>query len=424
MHTVIFDMDGVIFDTERIYTLAWDYAGEKAGIGKAGFMNALTLGMSVDKTQEIWRRQFGDAYDEKAVRFYAREFVRDYFAAKGVPEKSGLRELLSFLKKSGWKTAVASSSPSFEVERNLALAGIDGYFDAIVCGDMVRHSKPEPDIYLEACRRLGEKPENCFAIEDSRNGIISACTAGCKTIMVPDLWECDHPTHKLLHLLASDLTEVQRHFEQLSADEQSELEELREILFDENEEKQRPEPVETCSLDELSELLFNEEEDKLTYNVLANTDNGYKIISYEDSDENVQRLLMDYLHYCEWDVGCYLGELLTNGKLLCGEDRAYFMLDGDNVVSFLTLAHTDSIDDDTKPQWIGFVYTDPQYRGCRNMGRLLAFAEDKARQKGFSEVYLATGHIGLYEKYGFSYIGDMTERNGEISRVYVFRTDA
>lgn len=180
-------MDGVLFDTERIYALAWDYAGEKSGIGKAGFMNMRMLGMSVDKTQEIWRQQFGDAYDEKAVRFYAREFVRDYLAEHGVPEKAGMRELLEYLRENGWKMAVASSSPRSEVERNLALAGIDGYFGAVVCGDMVCHSKPDPDIYIKACELLGEKPENCFAVEDSRNGIISAVTAGCKTIMVPDL---------------------------------------------------------------------------------------------------------------------------------------------------------------------------------------------------------------------------------------------
>ena len=158
MKTVIFDMDGVIFDTERIYALAWDYAGEKAGLGKAGFMNLRTLGMSVDRSREEWVREFGERYDEATVRFYAIEFVRDYLARNGIPEKKGLRPLLEFLRGSGWKIGLASSSPSSQVERNLALAGIREYFDAVICGDMVLHSKPEPDIYIKACELLNEKP--------------------------------------------------------------------------------------------------------------------------------------------------------------------------------------------------------------------------------------------------------------------------
>ena len=81
---------------------------------------------------------------------------------------------------------------------NLKSAGIEDSFDVIVSGEMVRQSKPSPEIYLEACRLLGENPQNCFALEDSKNGIISAYNAGCKTVMIPDLWQGDKDTDKKL----------------------------------------------------------------------------------------------------------------------------------------------------------------------------------------------------------------------------------
>lgn len=213
MRAVIFDMDGLMFDTERVFIEAWDYAGEKIGIGKAGYMTLKTLGISVVMSRGLWVKEFGEQYNEQELRRHTKEFLTKYYAENKVPVKKGLSILLKYLKDNSYKLAVASSSPRWEVESHLNDAEVFDYFSAIVCGDMVSKSKPEPEIYQKACELLGEKPQDCFALEDSRNGILSAYRAGCRTIMVPDLWQ---PDEEILSLIAGkydDLEQVKLAFE-------------------------------------------------------------------------------------------------------------------------------------------------------------------------------------------------------------------
>lgn len=208
MKTVIFDMDGLMFDTERVFIKAWDYAGEKIGVGKAGYMVYKTLGANMSMSRQIWQDEFGDGYDENELRKYTREFVRDYYSNNRVSVKKGLYELLDYLKENNYKLGLASSSPELEVRRHLIDADVLEYFKVIVCGDMVERSKPAPDIYLLACSRLEEKPGDCIVLEDSKNGLLSAYSAGCKPVMIPDLWEPDETTEKLLFAKLDSLLEV------------------------------------------------------------------------------------------------------------------------------------------------------------------------------------------------------------------------
>lgn len=205
---VIFDMDGLMFDTERVFVKAWDYAGEKIGVGKAGYMVYKTLGMNIKASYNVWKTEFGDRYQEEELRKYTKEFLQKYYAENKVPVKKGLYVLLDYLKKSGVKMAVASSSPRWEVEKHLNDAGIYDYFVGIVCGDMIQNSKPDPEIYLKACELLERKPSECLALEDSKNGLLSAHQAGCKPIMVPDLWQPDEETEKILYAKFEDLEMV------------------------------------------------------------------------------------------------------------------------------------------------------------------------------------------------------------------------
>lgn len=191
MKAFIFDMDGLMFDTERVFIGAWDYAGEKMGLGKAGYMCIRTLGMNTPACEQAWRDEFGDEVDLDALWRYSREFVEDYYRKNAVSVKPGLYELLTYLKNKGYKLAVASSTKRHQVERHLNSANVRQYFDAVICGDMVEKSKPEPDIYLKAAAALGALPEDCCALEDSRNGLLSAHAAGMQVIMVPDLWQPD-----------------------------------------------------------------------------------------------------------------------------------------------------------------------------------------------------------------------------------------
>jgi len=209
----VFDMDGLMFDTERVAIFAWDYAGEKMGLGKAGYMVYKTLGVNVNASNQIWIEEFGDRYNEEELWKYTREFNSDFYAKNKVPVKMGLYVLLDYLKANDYKLAVASSTSKRGVERNLKSAGVLEYFDAIICGDMVEKSKPEPEIYLKACEALGVEPAEALALEDSRNGLLSAYRAGMKVIMVPDLWEADEEIKSFLWNMCEDLEEVKTFLE-------------------------------------------------------------------------------------------------------------------------------------------------------------------------------------------------------------------
>lgn len=208
MKAFIFDMDGLMFDTERVFIGAWDYAGEQMGLGKAGYMCLKTLGMNTLACEQVWRDEFGEDVDVAAMWDYSREYMEAYYSKYAVSAKKGLYDLLTYLKRKGYKLAVASSTKREKVEKHLTGANVRQYFDAVIAGDMVEKSKPEPDIYLKAAASLGVRPEECYALEDSRNGLLSANSAGCKAIMVPDLWQPDDVVKQFILGPFEDLLQV------------------------------------------------------------------------------------------------------------------------------------------------------------------------------------------------------------------------
>lgn len=205
---VIFDMDGLMLDTERLSVLAFDYAGEKTGLGPVGYMNDRMIGLTWAATQPIWIAQFGERYRADEFLRYRNEYFAEYFRKYGVPTKPGLREILEFLKDEGYRLAVASSSSNRSVTNQLKAVGVYDYFEAVITGDMVEHSKPAPDIYRRACEALGEAPEDCIALEDGKNGILSAHAAGCRVIMVPDMWQPDGEVKEIVLTVEESLFDV------------------------------------------------------------------------------------------------------------------------------------------------------------------------------------------------------------------------
>ncbi len=204
----VFDMDGLLFDTERLCIEATDWAGEQMGIGKAGWMNYRTLGTNNAETRRLWLAEFGPEFDYSRLSALVSEYTRRYLAEHPLPVKPGLYELLDFLDGRGLPLAVASSSDEQTVLRHLERAGIRERFRAVVCGNQIARSKPAPDIYLAACARLGVDPARCAAVEDSRNGLWSAANAGCFPLMVPDLWQPDAETARFLSDKATTLSDL------------------------------------------------------------------------------------------------------------------------------------------------------------------------------------------------------------------------
>lgn len=205
---IVFDMDGLMFDTERVFIDAWDYAGERMGIGKAGYMSVKTMGMSIKESRSLWLDEFGDKYNEDELRKYTSDFLKEYYGKNKATVKTGLYELLRYLNENRYRLGIASSSPKWEIEKHLHDSDIYDYFEVIASGDMVAQTKPHPDLYLLACNLLNVDPEHCIALEDSANGVLSAYSAGLKPIMIPDLVQPSEEIEKLLYSKYSNLLEV------------------------------------------------------------------------------------------------------------------------------------------------------------------------------------------------------------------------
>ncbi len=205
---ILFDMDGVVLDTEKLYTRFWQEAAQYFGYPmtkeQALGMRSLNRGAGVAKMQSY----FGENVDYEAIRNKRMELMDAFVEKEGVEIKPGIHELLAFLDEKGIKRAIATSSPLERTKLYLSSVGLADRFDALVSGYMVEKGKPEPDIYLYAASRLELKPEECMVLEDSPTGIIAAYRAGCVPVMVPDQDEPDEETRKLLYAVAESLASV------------------------------------------------------------------------------------------------------------------------------------------------------------------------------------------------------------------------
>lgn len=205
---VLFDMDGLVLDTEKLYTRFWQEAARACGYPmtkeQALGMRSLNRGAGLKKMQSY----FGDKADYDVIRQKRIELMDAFVEKEGVTVKPGIWELLSFLKERGMKTAIATSSPLERTVLYLSSVGLQNSFDELVSGYMVEQGKPEPDIYLYAAKKLGTEPCNCMVLEDSPAGILAAHRAGCLPVMIPDQDEPDEETGKLLYAKADSLTGI------------------------------------------------------------------------------------------------------------------------------------------------------------------------------------------------------------------------
>lgn len=183
---VVFDMDGVIFDTERLVIEFWKEVAKKHNIPNVEHTCIQCLGTNRVRTREIFLENYGADFPFDPYRAEVTELFNTHYKGVPLPTKPGIRELLSYLQEQDIKVGLASSTAQHLVRDEIGTAGLLPYFQTLVCGDMVEHSKPAPDIFLKACEILNADPTKSIAIEDSFNGIRSAHCAGMTPIMVPD----------------------------------------------------------------------------------------------------------------------------------------------------------------------------------------------------------------------------------------------
>ena len=205
---VLFDMDGVILDTEKLYTRFWQEAGIACGYPMT---REHALGMrSLNRPAGAAKLKgwFGPELDYEQVRLKRCELMDAYIERNGVEPKPGIRELLAYLRDRGIPAAITTATPIDRVLRHLTPLGLEKSFAAIVTAQDVPCGKPAPDIYLAGAAALKLPAESCLALEDSPVGILAAHRAGCMDVMVPDQDQPDEETRSLLFGLADSLTDV------------------------------------------------------------------------------------------------------------------------------------------------------------------------------------------------------------------------
>jgi len=209
----IFDMDGLLIDTEKLYLRYWKQAAADFGYDMRDehvfAIRSLARKYSIPKLKGF----FGEDFPTEDVRKRRTELINAHIEANGIELKKGLFELLDYLREKGIRLAVATATPRERTMLYLKKIGAADRFDAVICGDMVTSGKPDPEIYLTAAKCLGLPPEECAAFEDSPNGLKAARAAGCRVVMIPDMTQPEPEDRPYYDAVYRDLGEATAFFE-------------------------------------------------------------------------------------------------------------------------------------------------------------------------------------------------------------------
>ena len=206
---VLFDMDGLMVDTESLATEAFIHSAKKQGYDMTKEETLSVLGFTTKSIYEFWENYFknSDVSGKQLVDDHYK-YIENILFTTGPRKMPYIEELLKYLKESNYKVAVASSSNMNHIINNMEKTGLKKYIDEFASGAEVENGKPAPDIFLLAAERLGVKPENCLVLEDSKAGVIAGSSAGAKVIMVPDMFKPDEECKERTYRIVGNLGEV------------------------------------------------------------------------------------------------------------------------------------------------------------------------------------------------------------------------
>ena len=208
IRAVLFDMDGLMFDTERLYGRAWQSAAKAQGCSISDEAILKIKGANRNLAYSILKEDAGSEFDIECGRKFRQEYIDSYLDKNGLTKKKGLDNLLKYLKDNNIKVCLATSTKTETAGRYLKMAKVEEHFDDITCGDEIERGKPAPDIFLKSAKKLGVKIFDCLVLEDSINGINGGLSAGAHVIMVPDTIMPDKEISDNVDAVKSDLDEV------------------------------------------------------------------------------------------------------------------------------------------------------------------------------------------------------------------------
>ena len=206
---VLFDMDGLMVDTESLATEAFIHSAKKQGYDMTKEEILLVLGFTTKSIYEFWENYFknSDVSGKQLVDDHYK-YIENILFTTGPRKMPYIEELLKYLKESNYKVAVASSSNMNHIINNMEKTGLKKYIDEFASGAEVENGKPAPDVFLLAAERLGVKPEECLVLEDSKAGVLAGSSAGAKVIMVPDMFKPDEVCKEKAYRIVNNLGEV------------------------------------------------------------------------------------------------------------------------------------------------------------------------------------------------------------------------
>ncbi len=206
--TIFFDLDGTILDTEKHYRKCWVEAANSLGYPmtdeQALSLRSLGRPFAIDRINGF----FDDTEAYTKIRARRMELMKETLEKNGIELKPYAIETLSELNKRGHSLVIVTATDLERTKQYLGSLGLLDFFDKIVCATMVEKGKPAPDVYLYAAKQVGKNPSDTYAVEDSPNGVMSAHSAGCKTIMIPDQTLPDDELKSVLYKEFSSLKDL------------------------------------------------------------------------------------------------------------------------------------------------------------------------------------------------------------------------